>query len=211
MDIIHSELILKDLDSIQKRIAKAEGQARTGDKKKIEELAQLKSWEKALLQERPLFTLGEDLKNNQLIKEIAPLTAKPQLYILNGSTEDVSEEIFQAITKYNNSYVIVDLGQDIDLAPLIRKAYELLGLISFFTTGEDETRAWTIEKDTKAPQAAGAIHTDFEQKFIRAEVVAYNDFIATGGWIQAKQKGKLRVEGKEYVVQDGDILVIRHG
>jgi Predicted GTPase, probable translation factor len=86
-----------------------------------------------------------------------------------------------------------------------------LGLITFFTTGEDETRGWTIREGSKAPEASGAIHSDFQQKFIRAEVVHYNDFVKTGGWSQARQKGLLRVEGKEYVVKDGDILVVRHG
>ena len=87
----------------------------------------------------------------------------------------------------------------------------MLGLMSFFTTGEDETRAWTIQKGAKAPEAAGEIHTDFEKKFIRAEVVGYDDLVREGGWNQAKQKGKMRLEGKEYVVKDGDVMVIRHG
>jgi hypothetical protein len=94
---------------------------------------------------------------------------------------------------------------------LIKKAYEILDLISFLTTGEDETRAWTIVRGEKAPEAAGAIHTDFQKNFIRAEVVSYDDFIKSGGWAQAKQKGHLRVEGKEYVVKDGDVMEIRHG
>ena len=94
---------------------------------------------------------------------------------------------------------------------LIKKSYEVLGLISFLTTGEDETRAWTIEKGSLAPQAAGAIHTDFEKNFIRAEVVNWQKLAECGGWVQAKQKGLVRVEGKEYAVQDGDVMVIRHG
>ena len=94
---------------------------------------------------------------------------------------------------------------------LIRKAYAILGLISFFTTGEDETRAWTIEKGTLLPQASGVIHTDFEKKFIRAEVVPWEKLLEVGGWVQAKQKGLIRIEGKEYEVKDGDVLVVRHG
>jgi hypothetical protein len=93
----------------------------------------------------------------------------------------------------------------------VTKVYEVLGLISFFTTGEDETRAWTIVNGWKAPQAAGAIHTDFENKFIRAEVIFWKDLVDVGGWTQAKQRGKLRIEGKDYVVKDGDVMVIRHG
>jgi ribosome-binding ATPase YchF (GTP1/OBG family) len=97
------------------------------------------------------------------------------------------------------------------LSPLIVKAYAVLDLISFLTTGEDETRAWTIERGMKAPQAAGVIHTDFEKSFIRAEVVPYAELVAAGSWTNAKQKGKMRLEGKDYVVQDGDVMVIRHG
>ena len=94
---------------------------------------------------------------------------------------------------------------------LIKKAYAVLNLISFFTTGEDETRAWTITRGTKAPQAAGVIHTDFEQKFIRLEVVSYEKLIEAKGWVAAKQKGWVRIEGKTYEVADGDVLVVRHG
>ena len=86
-----------------------------------------------------------------------------------------------------------------------------MGLISFFTTGEDETRAWTVERGAKAPQAVGVIHTDFEHKFIRAEIVSYDDLVSSGGWSQAKQKGKMRLEGKDYEVKDGDVIVVRHG
>ncbi len=211
IDTIHGELILKDLESIQRRKGKAESEARTGDKNKIQEFEFLKELEETLLAEKPLFTLGRELLDHPLIKEMAPLTIKPQLYLLNGSESDVSPELIQKITSFGNKYVVLDLSQDPDLTPLVTKAYELLHLISFFTTGEDETRAWTIERGWKAPQASGAIHTDFENKFIRAEVVSYADLISCGGWSQSKQKGKLRVEGKEYVVQDGDVLVVRHG
>ena len=211
IDTIHGELILKDLESIQRRKGKAESEARTGDKGKIQEYEFLKGLEETLLAEKPLFMLGRDLLDHPLIKEMSPLTIKPQLYLLNGDASDVSPELIQKITSFGNSYVILNLSQTPDLTALVAKAYELLHLISFFTTGEDETRAWTIERGWKAPQAAGAIHTDFENKFIRAEVVSYFDLIASGGWSQSKQKGKLRLEGKEYEVQDGDVLVIRHG
>lgn len=97
------------------------------------------------------------------------------------------------------------------LVELIKKSYEVLGLISFLTTGEDETRAWTIEKGAKAPQAAGVIHTDFEKKFVKAEVINWQKLLEVGSWVAAKQKGQLRLEGKEYVVQDGDVMNIKHG
>ncbi|MEK9186518.1 MAG: DUF933 domain-containing protein, partial [Patescibacteria group bacterium] len=109
-------------------------------------------------------------------------------------------------------YIIADLSVgEISLAPLIQKAYEVLGLISFFTTGEDETRAWTIKRGTKAPQAAGVIHTDFEKKFIRAETVSWQKLLEVGSWSAARQKGLLRQEGKEYIVQDGDVIEVKHG
>jgi len=115
------------------------------------------------------------------------------------------------IAKEGASYIAADLGDNVPLDDLIKKAYEVLGLISFFTTGEDETRAWTIEAGSKAPQAAGVIHTDFEKKFIRAEVIEAAKLLELGGWAAAKQKGALRLEGKEYLVKDGDVMVIRHG
>ena len=108
-------------------------------------------------------------------------------------------------------YLVANLATAEAVPELIKKAYAVLGLVSFFTTGEDETRAWTIVRGTKAPQAAGVIHTDFEEKFIRLEVVGYDKLTEAGGWNQAKQKGWVRVEGKEYEVKDGDVLVVRHG
>ena len=117
-------------------------------------------------------------------------------------------------------YVVADLSRtDIDFTSLIRKAYEVLGLISFLTTGEDETRAWTVKKGTLAPQAAGAIHTDFEKKFIRMEVIEWQKLLEAGShstgsgqaWSKAREKGWLRLEGKEYEVKDGDVVVVRHG
>ena len=114
-------------------------------------------------------------------------------------------------------YVVADLANSQGIPELIKKAYSVLNLISFFTTGEDETRAWTITRGTKAPQAAGVIHTDFEQKFIRLEVVNYEKLIEAverlrrQAWAVAKQKGWVRIEGKEYETADGDVLVVRHG
>ncbi|MCX6702451.1 MAG: DUF933 domain-containing protein, partial [Candidatus Wolfebacteria bacterium] len=108
-------------------------------------------------------------------------------------------------------YLIMDLAAAENLDELIKKAYEILGLISFLTTGEDETRAWTIKKGVKAPEAAGTIHTDFEKKFIRAEVINWEKLLEAKTWAIAKQKGWMRLEGKEYAVQDGDVVEIRHG
>ena len=212
IDTINTELILGDLDTVEKRIGKLEGEARTGDKSKIKELEVVKQLEKQLSENKPLYLLAKETIENPGVKSLNLLTAKPQIYLLNGSSDDVSEQLKDKITKeLKSDYIVSDLGVNPDLAGLIKKAYEILNLISFFTTGEDETRAWTVINGWKAPQAAGTIHTDFENKFIRAEIVFWKDLVDFGGWSQAKQKGKIRLEGKDYVVKDGDVMVVRHG
>ena len=210
IDTIGTELVLKDLETIDKRIVKLEGEARTGDNNKIKDLETAKKIQDGLNKNILAINLGEELINEPVIKEMNLLTAKPKIFLLNGGTEDVSEELKTKIKSLKAGYLIMDLASIKNLDELIRKAYEILGLISFLTTGEDETRAWTIKKGAKAPEAAGAIHTDFEKKFIRAEVINWNKLLEAGGWIEAKQKGWLRIEGKDYEVQDGDTIVIRH-
>ena len=139
------------------------------------------------------------------------LTDKLQIYLLNGKEEDASEKLKTKIKSLGASYIAADLSRVEDLNGLVKESYRIVKLISFLTTGEDETRAWTVKRGTKAPQAAGVIHTDFEQKFIRAEVVSYENLVKAGGWNEAKQKGWLRVEGKDYIIEDGDVVSIRHG
>ena len=143
------------------------------------------------------------------------LTLKRQLYLLNGTASEVPPTLLEKISALNADYLMADLSSDAaqteSVPDLVKKAYAILNLISFFTTGEDETRAWTIERGTKAPQAAGVIHTDFEHKFIRLEVIETEKLLESGGWSKAKQKGWLRIEGKEYEVKDGDVLEVRHG
>ena len=207
LDIIKTELIFKDLETVTKRLDKAEKEARSGDKKAIHEAGILKAVKETLEKGNNARAHNKE----EIVRELGLLTAKEQVFLLNGKPEDVSEELKKKIAEEGGGYVIMDLANAENIDELIKKAYEILNLISFLTTGEDETRAWTIEKGWKAPQAAGTIHTDFEKTFIRAEVVNYNDLVATGGWSQAKQKGKMRLEGKDYVVQDGDVMVIRHG
>jgi hypothetical protein len=229
IDVIETELILKDLETVEKRLIKAESDARGGDKTATAFRDALKEIKQELDNGHLLFASqnysnilppshkvseghGKNIGIVKELKELGLLTAKPQLFVLNGIDTDVSDELKKKIVDMGSEWIVLDLSSEtIDLSPLIKQAYSLLGLISFFTTGEDETRAWTICKNEKAPQAAGAIHTDFENKFIRAEVVAYDDFVVVGGWNQAKQKGKLRVEGKDYEVKDGDIITVRHG
>lgn len=207
LEVINSELILKDLETIDKRLEKLGTEARGGNKEAVKNLEILKKAKEKLGRGE----LIVEFAHEPIIEEIQPLAAKKQIYFLNGDLSDVSDVLKQKIAELGSTYIVANLVKTPELGELIREAYKVLNLISFFTTGEDETRAWTIERGTKAPQAAGVIHTDFEKKFIRAEVVAYADFVKAGGWSQAKQKGLLRVEGKEYEVQDGDVLEIRHG
>ncbi|HUC31482.1 MAG TPA: DUF933 domain-containing protein, partial [Candidatus Paceibacterota bacterium] len=125
--------------------------------------------------------------------------------------KDAPPALLEKIKSLGADYLIADLSKAEGVPELVKKAYEVLGLVSFFTTGEDETRAWTIERGMKAPQASGVIHTDFESKFIRLEAIASDKLLEAGSWSKAKQKGWLRVEGKEYVVADGDVIEVRHG
>ncbi|MCL5004419.1 MAG: redox-regulated ATPase YchF [Patescibacteria group bacterium] len=206
LEIINTELVLKDLETVEKRLGKAESESRSGNKdavKLFNELNEIKQW----LEKGNIIASSENL----LSRELNLLTAKPQIYLLNGKESDVSEELKNKIKSLNADYLIMDLANEQKVDELIKKAYEILGLMSFYTTGEDETRAWTIKKGSKAPQAAGEIHTDFEKKFIRAETINCEKLLEAGGWAQAKQKGWLRLEGKDYMAQEGDVMVIRHG
>jgi len=205
LEIIESELILKDLEVVERRFAKIEAEARTGKKEAMHEkelLGRLKASLEA----------GELPKGDYaMFKDMNLLTLKRQVYLLNGEEKDVSDALKHKMQVLGGEHLTMNLADAKDLGGLIKKTYAVLGLASFFTTGEDETRAWTIERGTLAPQAAGVIHTDFEQKFIRLEVVPYEKLMEAKGWTAAKQKGWVRLEGKEYEVKDGDVLVVRHG
>lgn len=210
IEIINAELIFKDLDTVNKRLVSLEKEAR-GDAKKLKDVAVIKEIKEGLEKEILAKNIRDGIADEPVVKELQLLTAKPQIYLLNGEESDVSDSLKAKVEELKSGYIVYNLAAAEDLGELIRKAYEILGLISFFTTGEDETRAWTIRNGAKAPEAAGAIHTDFENKFIRAEVIATDKLLEAGSWSAAKQKGWLRLEGKEYVVADGDVMVIRHG
>ncbi|HVN26758.1 MAG TPA: DUF933 domain-containing protein [Candidatus Paceibacterota bacterium] len=218
LEIINQELILKDLELVEKRLAKAEAEARTGKKEALAD-RDLLSRLKACLEAGRLPVADAALANDVAhegrttgrLNDLNLLTLKRQIYLLNGEPDDVPPALLERIASLGGHHLVANLAAADAVPELVREAYRTLNLISFFTTGEDETRAWTIEQGTKAPQAAGVIHTDFEKKFIRLEVVAYDKLVAAGGWSQAKQKGWLRVEGKDYVVADGDVLEVRHG
>ncbi len=209
LEIINTELMLKDLDIVEKRLKKLEAESRTGDKAAQKDLETMRS----LSADLKAGKLALSYRNEPIVKDLQLLTAKKQLYLLNGPEEAVSNELKKRIAELGGDHLSTDLSMpEADaIEKLVRKAYAILDLISFFTTGEDETRAWTVQNGDKAPQAAGTIHTDFEKSFIRAEVVGTDKLLEAGGWTAAKQKGWIRLEGKEYVVKDGDVMVIRHG
>lgn len=231
-EILDTELILKDLETVEKRLKSLEGDIRRGDKEAIKENETLLKAKKILEEGKVLFEFKEkefkekefeELKNYQL------LTAKPRLYLLNGKDEEVPQDVIDEFKNHNWPFLIIDLLTEFEAAGLsskerkelelpekteldllIKKSYEILGLITFFTTGEDETRAWTIKEGTKAPQAGGVIHSDFEKNFIKAEVINWEDLIKAGGFAAAREKGLIRTEGKDYIVQDGDVIEIKH-
>jgi ribosome-binding ATPase len=215
MDIINTELILKDIETVDKRLVSLEKEARTGDKKAVKNLPVLREVKEALSRG----DLAVIYRDAEIVKELQLLTAKKQLYLLNGDEADIPNGLVEKIKSLSapsmgsgqGDYIVENVALADSVPQLITKAYEILGLISFLTTGEDETRAWTVRKGTLAPEAAGTIHTDFERKFIRAEVISTEKLLEVGSWTKAKEKGLVRLEGKEYIVQDGDVVEIRHG
>lgn len=217
--IIEAELILADLETINKRIQKLEKETRALDKEAIKKMEVVKKIKLALEQGRPARDCGLSEDEMTLMKDSHLLTFKPILYVYNSC--DYKENISDELTVKN--HVVLDIKTEEDLLEiseeernelgarsnidkLIIEAYRLLGLITFFTTGEDETRAWTIKKDSRAPEAGAAIHTDFKEKFIRADVVNWKDLLGAGSYAAAREKGLIRTEGKEYIVKDGDVI-----
>ncbi len=170
----------------------------------------------------------ETAEKGSEIPETQLLAKKPVIYLLNADPKEVSQELLEKIKGFGGTVVMANLKDELEmqslseeerkefgfvshLPELIVKAYEILNLITFFTTGLDETRAWTIRKGSTAPQAGGAIHSDFEKNFIKAEVIQWEKLLEAGGWSEAVASGWLRQEGKEYIVQDGDVIEIKHG
>ncbi len=213
LEIINTELILKDLETVEKRLISLGKETKTGEKQKFKDLEILKKINEGLNKNILIANFNKEIIDEPIVRELNFLTAKPQIYLLNGEEEDVDLELKEKIKFLGADYLIINLSAvDINnINELTKKAYEILGLISFLTTGEDETRAWTIKKGMKAPQAAGEIHTDFEKKFIKAEVINWQKLLELGSWSGAKQKGLIRLEGKEYIIQDGDVVIIKHG
>ncbi|MES9874282.1 MAG: redox-regulated ATPase YchF [Candidatus Sedimenticola sp. PURPLELP] len=236
IEVINTELALADMESVEKALLKAGKQAKTGDKKILAQKALLERVKDHLDAGNPVRSLELDEDESLTVRELHLLTTKPTLYIANVSEDGFENNpLLDAVSEFahaeGSEVVAVCASIEAEIAELdddekqefledmglhepglnrvVRAGYKLLGLETYFTAGEKEVRAWTIPMDATAPQAAGVIHTDFERGFIRAEVVSYDDFVACKGEQGAKEAGKLRSEGKEYVVKDGDVIHFR--
>ena len=238
IETINLELIFADMETLDKRLDKAKKNLKA-DKKYQSEINLIEKLKSNLEKGIPARALEYNEDEQEMLKEMFLLTSKPIIYIANISEEQISnaenEEMVKQVKEYaakENAEVIplcVKIEEELSglededkkemlealgleesgLDKLIKKSYDLLGLMSFITAGEPEVRAWTIKKGTKAPQAAGKIHSDIERGFIKAEVVSYDDLIREGSMIAAKEKGLVRSEGKEYIMQDGDIVLFK--
>lgn len=237
---VETELMLSDLESLERRITQIRKRATGKDKEALTVLPMMEASLELLQEGKPVRLLLKDLspEDRIILDGLNLLTSKPVLYVCNAAEGDASEG--NAFTKAVDTMaaeqgaetVIISAAIEAEVAQLpdaeaaeyleamglhepgldrlIRAGYHLLDLITYFTCGPKETRAWTIKRGTKAPQAAGVIHSDFERGFIRAQTIAFDDYVALGGEVAAKEAGKARDEGKEYVVQDGDVMLFRH-
>lgn len=236
---INLELVLADLDAVNKRYARVEKVARTKDKDAVAEFEVLKKIKPALEAEKPVRSLEFNEDEQKIVKGLFLLTSKPVLYVANIAEEDMadpeSSKYYQQIKEFaenegsqalavcarteeeiaemdddeKQEFLEMEGVEESGLDRLIKAAYHILGLRTFFTAGGPETRAWTFHEGMKAPQVAGVIHSDFERGFIRAEVVSFDDLNELETMQKVKEAGKLRLEGKDYVVQDGDIIEFR--
>ena len=236
---INLELILSDLESVTKRLEKSQKSLRNGDKKLALEVDLLNKLKDLLENEKPVRSYPATEDEKELIKGFFLITSKPVIYCANisevGSSNTMEAENvgkLKSLAEKEGSEVIVvsakmeeelclleddekelfkeELGiTSFGLDKLVVAGYRVLGLISYLTAGEQECRAWTITRGTKAPQAAGKIHTDFEKGFIKAEIVSYDDLVALGNYNAAREKGLVRIEGKDYIVKDGDVVYFR--
>ena len=236
IETINTELALADLETAEKALARAEKAAKAQDKEAIKARDLIRRVREALNAGRPARSLAFDDTERPIVRELQLLTWKPVLYVANvqesGFTDNPMLDAVRKLAADEGAQVVAvcaaieaeisqleeadraeflrELGlEEPGLNRVIRAGYALLGLQTYFTAGVKEVRAWTVKKGATAPQAAGVIHTDFERGFIRAEVIGYDDFIALGGEQGAKEAGKLRLEGKEYLVREGDVMHFR--
>ena len=237
-ETIDIELQLKDLEAVEKRLEKVKRAAKTGNKEAQAELALLEKVQAVLLEGKSVRTIEFTEKEEELVKSMQFITAKPVMYVCNvdeSSAKDGNQyvdKVKEAVKDEEAEIIVLAVATEADIAELedyeerqmflsdigleepgvsrlIRSAYKLLNLQTYFTAGVKEVRAWTIPVGATAPQAAGVIHTDFEKGFIRAETISYNDYETYGSEAKVKEAGKVRVEGKEYVVADGDVMHFR--
>jgi len=208
IEVINLELVIADLETVSKRLGNAEREAKSNSaslrKEAIFEKEVLEKLKKSLEEGKSARTVGLNEKEMEAVKGLHLLSIKPILYVLNSS--EASEKALDDISQIPGEYLEVDVIFGTGLDNFIKKSYELLSLMTFFTTGEDETRAWTIKENSKAPVAGAAIHSNFRDKFIRAEVINWQNLLDAGSFGQAREKGLVRTEGKEYVVKDGDVI-----
>ena len=236
IDVINTELALADMDTVERGLLRAEKASKAGDKDAIKQRDLLKKLKAHLDAGKPARSLIKDPEERKLLHEYHLITLKPVMYVANvaesGFTNNAHLDAVRALAQGEGSIVVAvcaaieaeiaqleeadraeflkELGlEEPGLNRVIRGGYSLLGLQTYFTAGEKEVRAWTVKVGATAPQAAGVIHTDFEKGFIRAEVIAYDDYIANRGEQGAKEAGKLRLEGKEYIVREGDVMHFR--
>ncbi len=238
VEIVETEFILSDLAIVENRIARLEKQImRAKTDEDVKELALMKRCLETLENEKPLRNMDFSEEERRKVRGYQFLSAKPQILVVNYGEADIprESEFLSRLDSFvaSGNMAVTGLSAKVELEiskleqedralflaemnisepalnKLIRQSYDLLGLISFFTVGEDECRAWTIRHQTPAQKAAGAIHSDLERGFIRAEVVHYDDFIESGSLAKCREKGVLRLEGKDYIVQDGDIITVR--
>ncbi len=236
IEVINTELALADLETVEKGIDRAAKQSKSGDKKVLARKALLERVREQLDQGRPVRAMGLNAEERLEVRDLFLLTAKPTMFVANvadhGFEGNPHLEAVRAHAQAEGSEVVpvcaaieaeiadleeqdrqeflTDMGlEEPGLNRVVRAGYRLLGLETYFTAGEKEVRAWTIPVQATAPQAAGAIHSDFERGFIRAEVIAYEDFVRYRGELGAREVGRLRSEGKDYLVQDGDVIHFR--
>jgi len=225
------ELCMADLQTLGKRIAAEESNIKSGVREATKKLEIYKKLETGLSHESPAKEIIDSLDKNEkdLIKDLNLLTAKPIIPVANISDDQIGQEI----TLFGKPIIAISAKTESELADLspdeqkeylaslglsesgfdklIREGYKTLGLITFLTGGPKEARAWTVRFGAKAPEAAGKIHTDFEKKFIACDVISFNDFSRSGGWQKAREQGLVRLEGKDYEIRDGDVIIFKHG
>lgn len=227
-EILDTELAFKDLETIERRLNVLQKEKRSADKEVIKEIEVLEK-AKGFLENLDLDKLRKSFNEEEMkfLQKYQLLTIKPVIYLLNGKIEEIEKEVLDYFK--DKDFIAMDVKTELELADfdseerkelgfskeslfdnLVKMAYNVLDLITFFTAGEKETHAWKIKKGTKIVDAVEKIHSDFKKYFIKAEVINWKDLVESGGYVQAREKGLIRIEGKDYIVQDGDVIEVKH-